>query len=593
MPSYRHDCIGHECPPTGVVNIQKWGRAQVMKEISKDEFKFVIKWSVLILAITCIPYLYGYLSAPSKLSFIGLSVCNSADFNTYLAWARQAKEGELLFKCQYTSEEQKRIFFNPLFLSLGVISRVTSLPLIGVFHIFRIISGFFLLFISYLFISFIISDKYIRRVAFFLILVSSGFGAYLYVLRLVNPQGSLLPIDLWVPEAITFWTIYLSPLFSISSALILTIFLLMLKFFKDGKIKFVLYAGLILLALGSIHPYDLFIVYPPLLFYSLYLSFKNKSFFKGLLLPFLTLFLFSLPIVLYNYWCLQENPIFQDWLSAPRLSPSPLSYILGYGFVFIFALLGGIRVLILKLVPDSDWGAAPDSGRGPVLNSDGGPVLSSGRGKDTQYLPLFWVLSSACLIYLPLSFQRKLIEGVHIPLCILAAEGLFWGAKKLKRLLDYQRLIRIIIILTIFSNLAVIATDLKVFRMHSFPYYLSKCEISAMDYLKDNTSSSSVVLCSYHLGNFLPARSGNRVFLGHYDQTLNSKEKKRILRKFFNQEVGERFREKVLKEYNIGYLYYGKQEKALGGFNPDKCLLLARVYENEEVSIYRTTNKHE
>lgn len=525
-----------------------------MKDISKDEFKFVIKWSILILAITCIPYLYGYLSAPSGLSFIGLSACNSADFNTYLAWARQAKEGEFLFKNQYTSEEQKRIFFNPLFLSLGVISRLTSLSLISVFHIFRIISGFFLLFISYLFISFIISDKYIRRVAFFLILVSSGFGAYLYVLRLVNPQGSLLPIDLWVPEAITFWTIYLSPLFSFSTALILTIFLLMLKFFKDGKIKFVLYAGLISLALGSIHPYDLFIVYPPLLFYSLYLSFKDKGFLKGLLLPFLILFFLSLPIVLYNYWCLQENPIFQDWLKAPRLSPSLLSYILGYGLVFIFALLGGAKILILK--------------------------------KDTQYLPLFWVLSSACLIYLPLSFQRKLIEGVHIPLCILAAEGLFWGAKKLKRLFDYQRLIRIIIILTIFSNLAVIATDLKVFRMHSFPYYLSKCEIRAMSYLEDNTSSSSIVLCSYHLGNFLPARSGNRVFLGHYDQTLNSKEKERILRKFFNQEVGEGFRRKVLKEYNIGYLYYGKQEKALGGFNPDKCPLLARVYKNEEVSIY-------
>ena len=39
-------------------------------------------------------------------------------------------------------------------------------------------------------------------------------------------------------------------------------------------------------------------------------------------------------------------------------------------------------------------------------------------------LPAIWMLCGLAVIYLPVPFQRKMMEGLHIPLCILGGTAL-------------------------------------------------------------------------------------------------------------------------------------------------------------------------
>ena len=120
--------------------------------------------------------------------------------------------------------------------------------------------------------------------------------------------------------------------------------------------------------------------------------------------------------------------------------------------------------------------------------------------------------------------------------------------------------------------------------------YLSDNEVEALNWLKDNTKKETV-LSNRHIGNYIPRMSGNKVFIGHWAQTIKFEQKIEIVNNFFNQD--NEYRKSILKEYNIKYLYYGKDEKSLGNFNPDSAEskdYLKKVFENNEVKVYEVIN---
>ena len=89
---------------------------------------------------------------------------------------------------------------------------------------------------------------------------------------------------------------------------------------------------------------------------------------------------------------------------------------------------------------------------------------------------------------------------------------------------------------------------------------------------------------------YLPGRTGNSVFVGHYHNTPNFSDKLDILNKFFNSKTADDFRTNVLKENSIDYLYYGQFEKNLGDFNPDNVKYLTVVYQISNVKIFKVIN---
>jgi hypothetical protein len=213
-----------------------------------------------------------------------------------------------------------------------------------------------------------------------------------------------------------------------------------------------------------------------------------------------------------------------------------------------------------------------------------------------------WVVFTVLVIYFPLKIQRRLIEGFQIPLCILASFGLaryvlpaLTRSGLTRSLTRFQRYTRpklrrfvttVIILLTIPSNLLLIANSLIQVSHLAPPIFHEGIELEAMDWLAVHTQPSDIVFSSYQVGNYIPARAGNRVFLGHGPETIHAEEKINIVKQFFQAQTSDAYREEILRQYNIAYLFYGPAERALGDFQPATKPYLAEAFINGRYAVY-------
>jgi hypothetical protein len=93
------------------------------------EIRWVLLWSILIVGLTCLPYLYACRVTPDDMQFTGL-LSNPIDGNSYLAKMRQGARGSWLFHLPYTSEDHEGAFVYTYYPFLGRLSALLGLPLI-------------------------------------------------------------------------------------------------------------------------------------------------------------------------------------------------------------------------------------------------------------------------------------------------------------------------------------------------------------------------------------------------------------------------------------------------------------------------------
>src|SRR2546421_130161 len=84
--------------------------------------------------------------------------------------------------------------------------------------------------------------------------LSSGLGWLPFWWHL---PGTNKPVDTWQPEAITFLSLYLSPLFCFSMALQIGILTLLLLGERTRQIRYAVTAGILGFILGLVHSYDI------------------------------------------------------------------------------------------------------------------------------------------------------------------------------------------------------------------------------------------------------------------------------------------------------------------------------------------------
>jgi hypothetical protein len=100
-------------------------------------------------------------------------------------------------------------------------------------------------------------------------------------------------------------------------------------------------------------------------------------------------------LLIYNAWLFSTNPVFAGWAAQNDLpSPPLIDYLLAYGLLLILGMIG-----LLTLRKD--------------------------RLNDKHRLLIVWIAAAAVLVYVPLNVQRRLLEGVIVPLSILATLGVF------------------------------------------------------------------------------------------------------------------------------------------------------------------------
>ncbi len=510
--------------------------------VGRKEIRWTLGWAILIVGVTCLPYLYAWLSTPANMFYSGLIV-NPYDGNSYLAKMRQGARGEWLFHLPYTPEEHAGAFVYTFYLFLGHLAAWTGLPLILVYHLARVLSGLFLLLVAYRFSALFLESAGERRTAFLLVGLSSGLG------WLASPF--LLTPDLWIPEAITFYAIFTNPHFPLAMALMLLIFAQVI----EGRLWWACLASWLL---AMIQPFGLLTIYAVLGVYLVGRWIMDKRLPRLEIISTIASGVAAMPVVLYDFYVFTSNPALKSW-STQNLTPSPppWDYVLGYGLVLALAVCGAL------------WS---------LKQGANGFLLT-------------WVGVNALLLYAPFSLQRRLVAGLHLPLCILAAVGL------VRYLLPRRALLRsAIVVLTLPTNILLLVASTGGAARHEHPLYIYRDEKEALDWLRDNTAPHEVVLASPGKdspgqfpfpgsGLLIPAWAGNRVLYGHPFETIEAEEKRAQAKTFFARDTPAPLRREILERYGIDYVFYGPQERAAGA-DLESLPFLTAVYNNKLVTIY-------
>lgn len=547
--------------------------------ISRSEWLQVLIWSAVILLVTSLPYLYGALISTPGAQFGGL-VIGVEDGNSYLAKMRLGATDGWQFYLFYTSEPHQGAYLLLFHLALGKIARLSGLPLILVYHLARIVCGFFLLASIYRFAAFFTELRPVRQLIFWMVGVGSGLGWLVALLGLMDRMG--LPLDFYSPEAFIFLALFALPHLLLAEGLLLWAILLMLVAWETQKLRYALLAGLALLGMTVIAAFYIVIAAGVIGVGWLLRRWQMRG---GAARPWteaglaILAFAISAPVPIYNAYVFTTNPVFKVWSEQNRIfSPSPVHYFLAFGPLVLLAVLGAW----------TEW------------------QLGLGRNawSERRALLVGWCVVVPLLVYIPFNLQRRLTLGVQVPLSVLAALGLwrlFAGSHsseenqtfeegrglETKDVLRGWRVASIgLVALLSLSNLLILFGAGSEVSQRSPPIFHPSAKVDAANWLGVNTTADQVVLAAYETGNYLPTRMSARVFAGHGPETVHSGAKRAMLRQFF-ADGDDAFRYKLLSDYGVSYLFYGPAEQALGDFSPADAPYMRRVYDNGTVQIYR------
>ncbi len=611
------------------------------------EVALVVLCVAAVVGSTVIPYAIASRAAGPARVFAGF-IWGVDDGNVYLSWVRQAAEGRVLLRNQYTTKDQSPHFLNVFLLALGRISRWTGLPPLTVFMGSRLLAGACCLLSFYAFMAGLTRNRTVRWLGLILAGISSGLGWLVVVTGKggeLFPGVTLLPMDVadgWQaqPEAIVFASILLNPLFAFSLGLVALTAACALRMASPRGWTPAVGAGLILLLLGNVHGYDIFALHATLFVWLACSAATGRIGWGRAAGQYLVVLILSVASPAWALLAARADPAYTAKINTPTLSARPLDVAVGYGLVLVLAVWGAWRV--------SQAGLAGPTRRnrgalalllglgvaGLVAQQAGAPtawlqtavlvlplvavIVALGRhdATDAQFralFPLLWAACGAAVIYLPVSFQRKLMEGLHLPLCALGAVALEAVVANGVRPPVLSRPLRLLVVgallvATTPSNLLLVSDCLRHVRADNRtllgvrlpPAYLSRAELAAMDWLAAHTGEEDIVLSSSLTGSHIPAHARCRVVVGHSAETLDFPGYLTLAERFYDPRTDHGTRQAIVRTTDPTYVWWGPQERVLqeailGGVPADPCLRMASsltpVYANADVTIYRCHNQ--
>ena len=543
--------------------------SKIFNSVSDKEWRFVWIIGGVVIILTTLPYLYGYLSSNDY--FLWSNYTNVGDITVYLSLMEQASIGKFFLANLYSHDLAYSLMVQPFWLFLGLLVKLSQLPKIFIYQVARIVFGFCLLIFLYLFLAYFVKDVWQRKIGFLLLAFGSGIGAFLHPLfvefsshlnglEIINQISA----DLFLPELNVFVNIFHSPLLPLALLVELLIFYLFIN--SELKLNYWLITGLFLLVLflGFFHPYDLITVafvssFFVLIIWYFHLLTKQKVVdLKPLILRLGIIFSAFGAIFVYYLILFKFDPFFPVWNQTNFTESPPIFRLLtGYGLIFIFALAG-----IYFWPKKNDW---------------------------KFIFLLSWLLINLFLAYLPFSQQRRVLSTVFIPLVIFASLGavkfldLFFSRIKLK-IIPYLITIFLFFILAL-SNISVLVSNLIFYQRHDEAFYFPASYYQAALRLK--AEKPSTILATPRVANPMPAITGDKVYIGHLHQTVNYDQKLADLKWFFSTNDIDDQKEAWLKAQKIDFVFYTKYEKSLGNFQPGQKSYLKLVYKNPEVEIYQ------
>ena len=319
--------------------------------VTRREIALVLAWALVVAGLTALPYVWAVQRAPAQMQFQGF-IWGVDEGNVYLAWTRQAAEGRVLLRNQYTTLPQNARFFNVFLLALGRITALTGQHPAIIFHAARLVGGVALLASIYLLAAFVTRSVAARWATLCLASLGSGLGwlAAMWAQSrpeylpppLTPPDYAPPPPHAWqvMPEAVTFLSLLLNPLFVWSMALMCLVLLAAAVTVERRSLGWAALAGVLLLAVGNVHTYDVFVLDAAIGVYFLLMVLMGRAQLGQAALRFAVIFAIGLPAPLWAWWTARVDPSYLQKIMTKTLSPPPLRHAGSYA-----RAAAGFRVL--------------------------------------------------------------------------------------------------------------------------------------------------------------------------------------------------------------------------------------------------------
>jgi hypothetical protein len=493
-------------------------------------------WLAVILFLTVISFqdLAGLLRhSPDSFYYLP-----DTDVNVYFSYLDQAREGRFLFYNQFTSEGQPARLFFPLWAAGGYLGELINLNNQAIYLILKLLLAAGLLYLLFRFFEFLLPDKDWIWTAWLMAVCGGGSLAW-------GQAHDFLFMSL------------LNPLVILALILILGIFWLTVLFLKQPNYLVSLSAGLLVLLLTLIHPYDALMVFIVLSLQIVLIARFTPVNLKKYLIHYLIILLGIFLGYLYYFYLFYNFPAFAGWLSQNVLPHKGLVwFVKAFGLFYLLAVLGLVYLL-----------------------------------KDKKYtiqfnLIISWLGAVLLFLILPIFVAAKLFIGLTIPLGILAGYFILRSIRQLKS--GYFKFLAVFLVIIILSlyNLSLAVTDSAAAVKRLEPFYLPLDYLKPVLWLKNNLSLTDTVLASEKWDTFIGGRCACRIFVGG-NQTNQAAEKIRLLNWFYGNNLDDEIKREFLKAYNIDYVYFSPAEKEKGDFRPQEKDYLTEVYNDGWAQIFK------
>jgi len=501
-------------------------------------------YSSLLALVSFLPYFIAWARRPSAALYDWLIPPYPEDGLAYLAWVRQAANGALLFKLKYTALRQHAVIFQPLFLIAGWLCRFFAISPGFSLFLLRIVGiAIFSAALHRLLAQLELSSR-ARRFSLALVAASSGVGAFV--------PAAVQSADLTLVDLNTLWSLTWNPLFPWALALLLFIVICASELADSVRDGLLLGGALGLLAF--LHPYDLGTAAP----LAAAILFARRTSLTPRALISLAIPL--VPAIAIQAWLSLSDPLLvQHGAQGAMNSPELISLISGLGIPGLLAAIGAYAVL-------------------------------SDPSREQAWPLVSWAALSLLLCHAPVWFQRKLLFGVHLPNCLLAALAIDWLIERARVQFRSAALAGFVLLVPISAATQAVnaRATLAQLSLDSAAYYAPSPLAHALGFLAAQRSPDSVVLAGPNTSRLIPGLSGNTVLYGHWAQAVDASARMAWLAFLFNPKspITDAQRLAELQRAGVRYLLLDADGRAFLGDLPAWLRAgTSRIFQDGEVEI--------
>ena len=512
-----------------------------------------------MLVATSAPYLVNFFSTPSGYDYTWIIPPYPDDSFGYAAWAQQAAHGAWLFKIKFTAIPHAPFLFHPFFLICGWLSALFLCDVGIVFFAVKAIGVVLFFAVFYRYVDYLKLNTTTSVVATIMVGVSSGLGG-LFALAGWT-RMSMFPADLWMPEVSTYWSLLWNPLFPFS----LSLFLLCIYWLDRGSGERIAAdfwrSGIATGIMALIHPYSV----PFLLAFAAILTgvrcrIRSIEYFGRYIGS-------ALPFLIYLFWVSHSNRLAsQHSVQGVMKSPHPVAYAIGFGLPLVLVAVG--LVVRGKLLLTRYWHF------------------------------LLWFLLSAALAFFPFWYQRKLVFGAHIALCMLAAIVFnsilsAIASRQLRRIVMIASAIILLPLIAVTPAYLLYTQRREVRQNRDSAYYISDAMMNALRALRKESKPDEVTIALYSTSRLIAAFAGNTVVWGHWAMSIDFKERQKWTEEMFSLQADWTDEKRAAQFWgdNAQLLFADGPLKQSIESSPNQWDVIlkgaTKIFENSSVVIYR------